>query len=77
MARYNRFSGVTFDENVVPKEAWPKLYNDLLKYEEYFASSQNDIGRCKTFEFDIELNDKLPAMHKAIPFPPKERAWIK
>ena len=73
--RYNRFSGVTF--GVVPEEIWPRLFNDLLPFEQSFSCSQHDVGCCKNFTFDIELNDKLPKMHKAIPFPPEERAWIK
>lgn len=72
--RFERFQGVTF--GVAPKKEWPKLFQSLLHYEHSLACDQNDIGLCKNFTFDLELNDRVPEIPRAIPYPPEERKWI-
>jgi hypothetical protein len=37
-----------------------QVTNLLIKYENVFAFSMKDLGRCKTMEFSIDLTDETP-----------------
>jgi hypothetical protein len=72
--RYARFEGVDF--GVAPREAWPKLRQDLLEFEEHLAAEQHDVGLVEEFPFAIELKKNVRIHQKPTPLPPEQREWV-
>jgi hypothetical protein len=46
--------------NQLTKKEKDQVTNLLIKYENVFAFSMKDLGRCKTMEFSIDLTDETP-----------------
>ncbi len=46
--------------NQLTKKEKDEVTNLLIKYENVFASSMKDLGRCKTMEFSIDLTNETP-----------------
>ncbi len=46
--------------NQLTKKERDQVTNLLIKYENVFAFSMKDLGRCKTMQFSIDLTDETP-----------------
>jgi hypothetical protein len=46
--------------NRLTKKERDQVIDLLIKYENVFAFSMKDLGRCKTMQFSINLTDKTP-----------------
>ncbi len=46
--------------NQLTKKERNQVTNLLIKYENVFALSMKDLGRCKTMQFSIDLTDETP-----------------
>jgi hypothetical protein len=46
--------------NQLTKKERDQITNLLIKYENVFAFSMKDLGRCKTMQFSIDLTDETP-----------------
>jgi hypothetical protein len=46
--------------NQLTKKEKNHVTNLLIKYENVFAFSMKDLGRCKTMQFSIDLTDETP-----------------
>ncbi len=46
--------------NQLTKKERDQVTNLLIKYENVFAFSMKDLGRCKTMQFSIDLIDETP-----------------
>ncbi len=46
--------------NHLTKKERDQVTNLLIKYENVFAFSMKDLGRCKTMQFSIDLTDETP-----------------
>ncbi len=46
--------------NQLTKKERDQVTNLLIKYENVFAFSMKDLGRCKTMQFFIDLTDETP-----------------
>ncbi len=46
--------------NQLTKKEKDQVIDLLIKYENMFAFSMKDLGRCKTMEFSIDLTDGTP-----------------
>ena len=67
--RYLTFSRVTF--NAAPKELWPRLYADLLKFEDSLVFGSSHIGRVD-IPFTFKVLDDRPIREKVTPYPRAE-----
>jgi len=50
--------------NQLTKKERNQVTNLLIKYENVFAFSMKDLGRCKTMRFSIEITDETPIYRK-------------
>ena len=71
--RYLTFSRVTF--NAAPKELWPRLYADLLEFEDTLVFGLGHIGQVNV-PFTFKVLDDRPIWEKAIPYPRAKCLWI-
>jgi hypothetical protein len=46
--------------NQLTKKERDQVIDLLIKYENVFAFSMKDLGRCKTMQFSIDLTDETP-----------------
>ncbi len=46
--------------NQLTKKEKDQVTDLLIKYENVFAFSMKDLGRCKTMQFSIDLTDETP-----------------
>ncbi len=46
--------------NQLTKKERYRVTNLLIKYEDVFAFSMKDLGRCKTMQFSIDLTNETP-----------------
>ena len=68
--RYLTFSRITFD--AAPKELWPRLYADLLEFEDSLVFGSGHIGWVDIPVTFKDLDDR-PTWEKTIPCPRAER----
>jgi hypothetical protein len=50
--------------NQLTKKERDQVTNLLIKYENVFAFSMKDLGRCKTMQFSIDLTDETPVYRR-------------
>jgi hypothetical protein len=50
--------------NQLTKKEKDQVTNLLIKYENVFAFSMKDLGRCKTMQFSIDLTDETPVYRR-------------
>jgi len=50
--------------NQLTKKEKNQVTNLLIKYENVFAFSMKDLGRCKTMQFSIDLTDEAPVYRR-------------
>jgi len=50
--------------NQLTKKERDQVTNLLIKYENVFAFSMKDLGRCKTMQFFIDLIDETPVYRR-------------
>jgi len=50
--------------NQLTKKERDQVTNLLIKYENVFAFSMKDLGRCKTMHFSIDLTDETPVYRR-------------
>jgi hypothetical protein len=50
--------------NQLTKKDKDQVADLLIKYENVFAFSMKDLGRCKTMQFSIDLTDETPIYRK-------------
>jgi hypothetical protein len=50
--------------NQLTKKEKDHIADLLIKYENVFAFSMKDLGRCKTMQFSIDLIDETPIYRK-------------
>jgi hypothetical protein len=51
-------------ENQLTKKERDQVIYLLIKYENVFAFSMKNLGRCKTMQFFIDLTDETPIYRK-------------
>jgi hypothetical protein len=50
--------------NQLTKKEKDQVANLLIKYENVFAFSMKDLGRCKTMQFSIDLTNETPVYQR-------------
>jgi hypothetical protein len=50
--------------NQLTKKERDQVTNLLIKYENVFAFSMKDLGRCKTMQFSTDLTDETPVYRR-------------
>ena len=53
------------------------MRRELLEFEDLLACHQHDVGLVEEFPFDPKVHPDCRVYHRATPFPPDRRQWVR